>query len=148
MQRGCTVVVIVLCCVTILQADEYTTMKDVLEEMAEYVVYLEDSLDQEIVHVQADIITGEGKTFTRTLYEGWTYGIAAYGDWRVDDLDIIVYEDVDGDWVEVAADDEMDNSPEVVVVPSVTKDFMIELDVHKWDDDFNAAHYGMLIYHE
>ena len=68
-------------------------------------------LYQEVVHLQADIITTEGTTFTRTLHQGWTYGIAAFGDWRIKDLDITVYMDVDGEWIEVMSDDESDNHP-------------------------------------
>jgi hypothetical protein len=148
MPKTIAVLIGLLCCMSVMQADEFTTMKDVLIEMAGYVEYLEDSLDQEIVHLQADIITGDGKTFTRMLHEGWTYGIAAFGDWRVEDLDIVVYEDIEGEWIEVDTDDDMNNNPEVVVMPEVTKQYMIELNVHKWEEDFSAAHYGMLIYHE
>ena len=130
------------------RADIYTTMKDIMGEMTEYVDFLEDSLLQEIVHVQADIITTSGATFTRTLHQGWTYGIAAFGDWRIKDLDITVYVDVDGEWIEVVADDESDNHPVVTVEPSETDKYLIELSVYKWDEAYSAAHYGMLIYHE
>jgi len=131
-----------------LQADEYTTMKNILIDMAGYVEYLEDSLYQEIVHMQADIITDEGKSFTRTLHEGWTYGVAAFADWRVADLDITVYKDVDGQWVEVQGDEQTDNTPSVVIEPSQTGIYMIELTVYEFSEEYTAAHYGMLIYHE
>lgn len=133
---------------SLIHADMYTTMKGVMDDMTEYVYFLEDSLNQEIVHVQADIITNTGATFSRTLHEGWTYGIAAFGDWRIKDLDITIYEDVDGEWVEVVSDDEVDNHPVVTVEPGETNKYMVELTVYKWDEDFSAAHYGMLIYHE
>ncbi len=133
---------------SMMHADIYTTMKGIMDDMTEYVYFLEDSLDQEIVHVQADIITTDGSTFSRTLHEGWTYGIAAFGDWRIKDLDITVWEDVDGEWVEVVSDDESDNHPVVTITPDETNKYMIELSVYKWDEDFSAAHYGMLIYHE
>ncbi len=132
----------------IFQADIYTTMKGMMDDMAEYVYFLEDSLDQEIVHAQVDIITADGTTFSRTLHDGWTYGIAAFGDWRIKDLDINVYVDVNGEWVEVTADDESDNHPVVTVEPEQTNKYLIELSVYKWDEDYTAAHYGLLIYHE
>lgn len=143
-----TVVTSFLICPFALHADIYTTMKSMMDDMTEYVYFLEDSLDQEIVHVQADIITADGTTFSRTLHQGWTYGIAAFGDWRIKDLDITVYMDVAGEWIEVAADDESDNHPVVTVEPSETNTYLIELSVYKWDEDYTAAHYGMLIYHE
>jgi hypothetical protein len=116
--------------------------------MAGYVEYLEDSLDQEIVHMQADIISDEGTTFTRTLHDGWTYGVAAFADWRVNDLDITVYKDVDGEWVEIQSDDETDNTPSVVITPSQTGIYLLSLDVYEFAEEYTAAHYGMLIYHE
>jgi hypothetical protein len=123
-------------------------MKGTMTDLTDYVYYLEDSLNQEIVHVQADIITQEGATLTRTLHQGWTYAIAAFGDWRIKDLDIKAYVDVDGQWNEVIADDESDNHPVVVVEPSENKTYLIELTVYKWEEDYSAAHYGLLIYHE
>jgi hypothetical protein len=135
-------------CPGLLQADEYTTMKNMLIDLAGYVEYLEDSLQQEIVHLQADIITDEGKSFTRTLHEGWTYGVAAFADWRVADLDITVYKDVDGQWVEVQKDEQTDNTPSVVITPSQAGIYMIELGVYEFSEEYTAAHYGMLIYHE
>lgn len=130
------------------RADIYTTMKDIMGDMTEYVDFLEDSLSQEIVHMQADIITSKGTTFSRTLHEGWVYGIAAFGDWRVKDLDITVYKDVEGEWVEVVSDDESDNHPVVSLEPAETSLYLIELTVYKWGEDYTAAHYGMLIYHD
>ncbi len=132
----------------VVQADEYTTMKDILFDMETYVEYLEDSLNQEVVHIQADIITEKGTTFTRTLHEGYTYGVAAFGDWRIKDLDIAIYKDVDGEWVKMTSDSEADNTPHVIHAPSSTGAYMIELTVYKWLEDNTVAHYGMLIYHE
>jgi len=142
---GAALFIVVPC---IMHADIYTTMKGVLSDMSEYVDFLEDSLDQEVVHIQADIITTKGTTFTRTLHQGWTYGIAAFGDWRIKDLDITIYMDVDGEWIEVMSDDESDNHPFVSVEPTETNTYLIELTVYKWDEEYTAAHYGMLIYHE
>ena len=132
----------------VMYSDMYTTMKGVMNDISQYVDFLEDSLDQEIVHMQADIITTKGTTFTRTLHQGWTYGIAAFGDWRIKDLDITIYMDVDGEWIEVTSDDESDNHPVVSVEPTETNTYLIELTVYKWDEEYTAAHYGMLIYHE
>ncbi|NLI99243.1 hypothetical protein GX441_11375 [bacterium] len=131
-----------------MKADEYTTMKDIMLDLASYVTYLEDSLDQEIVHMQADIIGADGLSYTRTLRSGWTYGITAFGDWRISDLDITVYKNVDGSWVEIEKDEEVDNNPTVTVVPSSDGEYKIELDVYEWDGDYTAAHYGLIVFHE
>ena len=132
----------------ILQADIYTTMQEIVNTMEGYVIFLEDSLNQEIVHFQADIIGEDGKSFSRTFHEGWTYGITAFADWRVTDLDITIYKDVDGQWVELESDDAVDNHPTVTIVPSSTGIYLIELGVYSFAEDYTVAHYGMLIYHE
>jgi len=128
--------------------DESVSMKEIVEYFDVYVVYLEDSAGQEIVHMQADIITEEGVSFTRMLYEGWEYGITAFGDWRVEDLDIKVYKDVDGEWVEIVSDSETDNIPVVAVTPSSTAVYKIEVTVYKFTEGYTAAHYGLMFFHE
>ena len=140
--------VLILMTPAILQADIYTTMQEIMITMEDYVIYLEDSLEQEIVHLQADIIGTDGSSFTRTLHEGWIYGITAFADWRVEDLDIIIYKDVDGQWVELESDDATDNNPTVIIEPSSTGIYLIELEVYKFNEDYTAAHFGMIIYHE
>jgi len=140
--------VLILMTPAILQADIYTTMQEIMITMEDYVIYLEDSLEQEIVHLQADIIGTDGSSFTRTLHEGWTYGITAFTDWRVEDLDITIYKDVDGQWIELESDDAAGNDPTVMIEPSSTGIYLIELEVYKFNEDYTAAHYGMIIYHE
>lgn len=132
----------------VARADEMTTMKDIMLDLADYVVLLEDSLLQEIVHLQADIIGESGVSYSRTLYEGYTYGITAFGDWRISDLDIIVYKDVDGQWVEIERDEEVDNQPTVFVEPSSSGTYSIDLEVYTWEEGYTAAHYGLIIFHE
>ncbi len=132
----------------ILKADEGTTMKDIMLDMSAYVTYLEDSLSQEIVHLHADIIGEDGVTYTRTLYKGWTYGVTAFGDWRVKDLDIIIYKDVDGEWIEIKRDEEEDNQPTIIIEPSATGNYMVELLVYKFNEEYSVAHYGLVIFHE
>ncbi len=131
-----------------LGADQYTTMQDIMKKLSNAVTYLEDTENQEVVNIDADIITEDGITYTRTLHQGWTYGIMAFGDWRISDLDITVYEDVDGEWTEVGKDDEADNNPLVVITPSTSAEYMIEFTIYKFSGDYTAAHYGMIIYHE
>ncbi len=131
-----------------LGADQYTTMQDIMKKLSDAVTYLEDTQNQEVVNIDADIITEDGVTYTRTLHEGWTYGIAAFGDWRISDLDITVYKNVDGEWVEVGKDNEADNNPLVTVTPSSSAEYEIEFTIYKFSGDYTAAHYGMIIYHE
>jgi len=142
------VIILAMVIPVILHADKYTSMKAMMVEFEDYVTYLEDTLEQEIVHMQADIITEDGMTFTRNLYEGWSYGVVAFGDWRVIDLDITLYKDVDNQWIKVKSDDSEDSHSFVTVAPSATGVYMIELLVDTFEEDYTAAHYGMIIYHE
>ena len=140
------VIILALVIPVILHADKYTSMKAMMVEFEDYVTYLEDTLEQEIVHLQADIITEDGVTFTRTLYEGWSYGVVGFGDWRVIDLDITLYKDVDDQWIKVKSDDSEDSHSFVTVAPSATGVYMIELLIDIFEEDYTAAHYGIIVY--
>lgn len=132
----------------LIAADEYTTMKGMVEDLAEYVEYLEDEMNQEIVNLHVDIIFEGPESYMRPLSSDWTYLITAFADWRVADLDIIVYKDVDGEWVEIERDEETDNYPTVVVEPTSNATYLIEIDVYSFVEGYTAAHYGLIISHE
>ncbi|MBN2379851.1 hypothetical protein JXM67_08640 [candidate division WOR-3 bacterium] len=147
------VLLAILLPVSIHAVDEGATMKGMVSDMYDYVEYLEDEMTQEIVHMHADLIFEDPQQFNRTLRSGWTYLITAFADWRVSDLDIIVYKDVDGQWIEIERDEETDNTPVVVVEPSSDGVYLVEIKVYSfatddYDDSYTAAHYGLIISHE
>ncbi len=69
--------------------DKRTSMEPILAAAKPLVEEIE-SEDFEIVRMEYDLIFDKKSTY-RTLYEGWTHGIAAFGNYRIKDIDITVY---------------------------------------------------------
>lgn len=124
-----------------------TSMAPILEEAVPIIETIEDS-DLEIVRMEFDIVGETTKQSYRYLHEGWEYLIVAFGDFRVKDMDIKVYKDVDGTWVEITKDEDIDATAVVTVEPSYTAQYMIEIEVYEFEPGYSVAHYGLIVCHE
>lgn len=128
------------------QRDDGTSMAPIMERAAGVVATLEKK-NMEVVRMELDIVAGEKET-QRYLSDAWEYGIIAVADDRVEDLDLYVFKEVDGEWVRVKKDDTEDASPMVIVKPSMTSLYKFVVKAHKYSEGFEAAHYALIIYHE
>jgi len=128
--------------------EEYltTSMRPMLLYAAIMSSTIEDTIDAEIVRIEMDIISEPIDSF-RYLYEGLTYGIYAFSDWRVSDLDIEVFKEVDGKWMSIEKDDSSDNNPTVFIAPSATGLYRIVVTAYKFLEGYDSAHYGVIIFH-
>lgn len=126
------------------------SMNNILELAAPIVELIEVENDQEIVRMEFDILSSSAssKITMRTLYSGWTYGICAFGDYRISDLDIKVYKDVDGEPILLKKDDDTSDVAVVTIEPSSTGNYIIEISSYKFVDGYSAGHYGLIIFHE
>jgi len=115
-------------------------MKPILADALKYIRAAEDK-SFEIVRMEFDIITDTKSTF-RTLQEGWTYAILAFGDYRISDIDIAIYKDVDGTWTLVQNDNAAAENASVIVKPSSTEMYRIDIKAYKFVSGYTAAHYG------
>lgn len=123
-----------------------TSMAPILEEALPIIEMVEDE-DLEIVRMEFDIVGESAKASYRFLHEGYEYGVIAFGDFRVKDMDVTVYKDVDGTWVEITKDEDIDAIAYVTVEPSYTAQYMIEIEVYEFEPDYSVAHYGLIICH-
>ena len=123
------------------------TMQPILEAAGPWVQYLESDLEQEIVRMEFDIITSSKSTF-RTLSSGWNYGILAFGDFRITDIDVKLYRWEYGQWNLVEKDNSKDSSAIVFIKPTETADYKIEITAYSFDKGYNAGHYGLIVFHE
>lgn len=128
------------------QRDDGTSMQPIISR-ANAVVELLEKKSYEVVRLEMDIVTDEKATI-RTLYDQWTYGAVAVADDRVEDLDIYVYKEVDGEWVQVKKDDTDDATPLVTIKPSSSSVYKFVIKAHKYSEGYSAAHYALVIYHE
>ncbi len=124
-----------------------TSMAPILEEAIPIIETVEGE-DLEIVRMEFDIIGETTKATYRYLHDGWEYAIIAFGDFRVKDMDVKVYKDVDGSWVEITKDEDVDPMAVVTVSPSSTAQYMIEIECYEFEPGYSVAHYGLIICHE
>lgn len=106
-----------------------------------------ENRDLEIVRLEFDLVFDE-KTSLRQLSRNWEYGVVAFGDYRVEDIDIYVYKDVNGEWVLLQKDEDAASKAVVIVDPTFDGTYMVKIMVYKFREGFNAARYGLLVFHE
>lgn len=124
-----------------------TSMAPILEEAIPVIETVEGE-DLEIVRMEFDIIGESTKSTYRYLHEGWEYAVIVFGDYRVKDMDVKVYKDVDGNWVEITKDEDIDPMAIVTITPSYTAQYMIEIECYEFEPGYSVAHYGLIICHE
>lgn len=129
------------------QTGSGTSMAPILSDAVDYIKYIEDGLDQEIVRIEFDILQSSKTTF-RTLSSGWRYGIFAFGDYSMADIDVKVYQKVGSSWSLVKSDTDTDKTAMVVVQPSYSGEYKIEISCYRFNSGYNAGHYGLIIFHE
>lgn len=100
----------------------------------------------EIVRMEFDIIKTTKESY-RTLHADLDYAILAFGDYRISDIDIKVYKDVDGNWFEITKDEDSESQALVTVSPSATGLYKFEIKAYEFIEGYSAAHYGLLICH-
>lgn len=130
-----------------ISAQNDITMAPILEAAGPWVQYLENDLDQEIVRMEFDIITSSKDTF-RSLSSGWSYGILAFGDFRIKDIDIRLYKWEYGEWRLVEKDNSNDSSAFIYIKPDEYGDYKITIKAYSFEKGYNAGHYGLIVFHE
>lgn len=101
----------------------------------------------EIVRMEIDIVK-TSKSSYRTLHSDWAYGIAVVGDYRFTNLDIKVYQQVDGNWQLIKEDVAEDKAAVVIIEPTETTEYMIEIINTEAAEGYVGGHYALLIFHE
>ena len=129
-----------------LDNDKGTSMEPILAAARPLVEEIEDG-DFEIVRMEYDLVFSEKSTY-RTLFEGWTYGIAAFGDYRIKDIDLSVYKKSNGRWKLVEEDAENDDVATVTIKPRTKEEYKIVVSVYRFNKGYNVGHYGLMIFHE
>jgi len=129
-----------------LDNEKGTSMEPILAR-AEPLVKKIENKNNEIVHMEYDLIFST-KSTSRTLFKGWTYGIVAFGDYRIKDIDIAVYKMSRGEWKLVEKDAEDDDEASVTIKPYQDEEYKIDITVYKFNSEYTVGHYGLLIFHE
>ncbi len=128
------------------QTDDGRTMTPILKT-AEPLIENIEGKGYEIVRMELDILSDLKESY-RYLYDGWTYGILAFGDYRIEDIDIEVYKSIDDEWVQVGKDSDASSAALVNITPVTTGLYKIVVRGYKFAEGSTVGHYGLLIFHE
>lgn len=134
------------CDVSKLDNKDGTSLKPILSDAAPIVSDIEER-GMEIVRMEFDIIFDDKQVF-RQLYSDWEYGIVAFGDYRIEDIDVSVSKEVDGDWVMLEEDDSSRPKAAVTVEPSYDGLYSIDVDAYEFEKGCDAGRFGVIIFHE
>lgn len=123
-----------------------TSMAPILAEALPIVREVEGK-EFEIVRMEFDLVS-ETKTTYRSLYQQWSYGVIAFGDYRLEDIDVAVYKDVDGKWFLVEKDTDARSKAAVVIKPSSSGTYRIDVKAYKFKPGYSVGRYGLVVFHE
>ncbi len=130
------------------QAYDGTLMSPLYVTGAEYVAYLEKE-NMEIVRIEYDLVfSGSLKESFRQLTTDWEYGILAFGDKGIKDIDIKLYKDTGSGWELVTEDTSAENSAWITVKPTTTSMYKMVVVAYSFIEGYTGGHYGLIIFHE
>lgn len=131
--------------------NEIYSIQRIMVEASEVVIEAENIIDQEIVHLQFDLILENDWKWTyRILHEGWSYFIYAAGERiMVKDLDmkIMVQDSESGEWYEVDKDEKTDFSAALYITPDKSKRYAFGIKIAQYKEGFSGTHYYIMIMH-
>jgi len=142
-----TFFLIVACQYSHAQKGSGTSMAPIISQSIEIIKYIENDLGQEIVRIEFDILSSTKSTI-RTLSSGWTYGIYAFGDYSMADIDVRLYRKSGSSWVLVKSDATSDKTALVTIEPAYTGEYKIEISCYKFNQGYSVGHYGLIVFHE
>ena len=125
---------------------EEISMKPILTDAGQFIQKVEMEFGQEIVRMEFDILQTSKETY-RMLSEKYEYGILAFGDYRILDINIKIYKWVNNQWNLVGKDDKTDSNALVTIKPSVSGEYKIVISAYKFEKGYDIGHYGLIIFH-
>ena len=133
--------------------NEITSVQRILLQASESILEAENNLNQEIVHLEFDILRGtEYKYVARILHPGWTYTIYAEGEsGMVEDADIkIMIQAPDtGEWHDVCKDEKDEPGGAFIQLqPPRALNYAIGVRIRRYAPGWSGAHYFFMIMHE
>ncbi|MBL7852756.1 MAG: hypothetical protein JNL17_00040 [Cyclobacteriaceae bacterium] len=144
--RNILLTILLVPCFAFGQKEELT-MAAILSDAGTLAKKIEMELGQEIVRMEFDIVQTSKSTF-RTLTADFEYGILAFGDFRIKDIDIKVYKWVNNQWSLVEKDEEVKPNAIVTFKPPFTAEYRIDIIAATFEEGHDVGHYGLIVFHD
>jgi len=132
--------------------DEITSIQRILLQASEEVLYAENTLEMEIVHLEVDLVLGKDyKYMYRDLSKGWIYLMYAEGEnMMVNDLDMKILKQnaYTEEWEEVISDTREAFGAMCLVEVTESTRYAIGIKVAEYATGFSGCHYFLIIAHQ
>jgi len=131
------------------EREDGTSIKPIIKSLDYAIEYIEDTLYQEAVRVEIDLIS-DSKSSMRYLYKDYSYSIYATAERdKVEDIDIALYRDDGSEWKFVEEkNDEVKPYSLITIKPEENGLYQIVVKVKKFKSGFNIARYNLIYFHE
>lgn len=83
----------------------------------------------------------------RTLYNSYVYTVLIYSSHTIEEIDVEVYKEVDGNWVLVTNGDIIRDHEVVKIKPTTSGLYLIKIIETKFKEGYDTGYYGMIIMH-
>jgi len=127
------------------QRNDGTSMLDILGKVFGADTILENK-NREVVRMEMDIVSDSKESF-RVLTGQWSYGIVALGDSRIAQIHLAVYRELDGAWSLVTESTDDGDLALVTVTPPGSARYKFVVSVSRFNENYTAGHYALLVYH-
>ncbi len=125
---------------------EEISMKAILSDAGGYAQKIEMEMGQEIVRMEFDILQTSKESY-RVLVDKYEYGIFAFGDYRIADIDIKIYKWVNNQWNLITKDQDANPNAVVTIKPSYSGEYKIVISAYKFTEGYDIGHYGLIVFH-
>jgi len=122
-----------------------TSMMPIVSGLYETVATLEKE-GVRVVRIEFDQINGKKNT-VRKLDGGFTYGLMAYGDYRVKQIAVRVSKKEKNEWKPLSSGETNGSSAILHLEVKETAEYLIEIEIKEFTEGYSNAHYGLIIIH-
>lgn len=125
-----------------------TSMKPIMDNINELVSKFEND-GYEIIKIEFDIVSLDSKYSHRELYPNIDYTVAILGDFRSEDMDIVVYKQkVNGQYILVTSDTKISPYDVVSFTPDEKAWYRFDISCYRMKPNYSSCHYGLIILHK
>jgi hypothetical protein len=131
------------------QKDKNTTNENSMLPIIKGLTETVSTLEKEgvrVIHIEFDNISKRKKNYFR-LEDKYTYGIMAYGDYRVKEIVVNLFKKEKNEWKKVAFGEKSGNSSILHFEPTEIDDFLIEIEIKEYFEGYSESNYGMILIH-
>jgi len=128
-----------------LDNENGNSMRPIVNGIYETIASLEKE-NVEIVRIEFDRIIDKKASY-RNFVSNFTYGIMVYGDYKVKNIEVKLYQKDQNTWKLIAKGENSGKSSIVHFEPDQSDIYKIEIEVLEYKPGYSGCNYGLIIIH-